>query len=33
MGQALVESKSEATIYALKKQIQFTPLIQWKPGQ
>jgi hypothetical protein len=34
MGRALVESESDlATAYDLSKQIQLTPLSQWKPGQ
>jgi hypothetical protein len=34
IGRALVESDSDvATVYAFTKQIQLTPLSQWKPGQ
>jgi hypothetical protein len=34
MGRALVESESDlATAYDLSKQIQLTPLSQWKPSQ
>jgi hypothetical protein len=34
LGRALVESDSDvAMVYALTKQIQLTPLSQWKPGQ
>ncbi|HMN59450.1 MAG TPA: DUF1254 domain-containing protein [Anaerolinea sp.] len=34
MGRALVESESDvATVYALTKQIQLTPLSQWQPSR
>ncbi len=34
IGRALVENDSDvATVYTLTKQIQITPLSQWKPGQ